>query len=145
MATSYSAIPSGGLYDITASLPQGLLYRYKKISNISRQTMKFPPNNGQGDVWAGQVINVTLPPNALIDLSTFTMDFDGYTQHNGTNGLLGPNGYCQSRFFPRNTQSLIESINVKINGQTRQLINNYGLIYNILADITAGADSQVKN
>ena len=52
MATSYSAIPSGGLYDIPASLPQGLLYRYKKISNISRQTMKFPPNNGQGDVWA---------------------------------------------------------------------------------------------
>ena len=70
MATSYSAIPSGGLYDIPASLPQGLLYRYKKISNVSRQTMKFPPNNGQGDVWAGQVINVTLPPNALIDLST---------------------------------------------------------------------------
>ena len=145
MATSYSAIPSGGLYDIPASLPQGLLYRYKKISNISRQNMKFPPNNGQGDVWAGQVINVTLPPNALIDLSTFTMDFDGYTQHNGTNGVTGPAGYCQSRFFPRNTQSLIESINVKINGQTRQLINNYGLIYNILSDITAGADSQVKN
>jgi hypothetical protein len=107
--------------------------------------MKFPPNNGQGDVWAGQVINVTLPPNALIDLSTFTMDFDGYTQHNGTNGVTGPAGYCQSRFFPRNTQSLIESINVKINGQTRQLINNYGLIYNILSDITSGNDAMVKN
>ena len=102
MATSYSAIPSGGLYDIPASLPQGLLYRYKKISNVSRQTMKFPPNNGQGDVWAGQVINVTLPPNAMTDLSTFTMDFDGYTQHNGTNGVTGPGGYCQSLFtiFP---------------------------------------------
>ncbi len=46
--------------------------------------MEFQRNNGQGDVWVGQVINVTLPPNALIDLSTFTMDFDGYTQHNGT-------------------------------------------------------------
>ncbi len=32
--------------------------------------MKFPPNNGQGDVWAGQKVIVTLPQNALIDLST---------------------------------------------------------------------------
>ena len=145
MATTYSAIPSGGLYDVPSSLPQGLLYRYKKISNISRQTMRWAPNNGQGDVWAGQVVNVTLPPNALIDLSTLTMDFNGYTQHNGTNGVLGPAGYCQTRFFPRNTQSLIDSLNVKINGQTRQLINNYGLIFNILSDFTSGADAIVKN
>jgi hypothetical protein len=41
------------------------------------------------------------------------MDFKGYAQHNGTNGLLGPNGYCQSRVFPRNTQSLIETIKLK--------------------------------
>ena len=40
---------------------------------------------------------------------------------------------------------MIESINVKINGQTRQLINNYGLIYNILSDITSGSDAMVKN
>jgi len=145
MATSYSAIPQGGLYDVPSSLPQGLLYRYKKISNISRQTLRWVPNNGQGDVWAGQVINVTLPTNAMIDLSTLTMDFDGYTQHNGSNGVLGPAGYCQTRFFPRNTQSLIDSLSVKINGQTRQLINNYGLIYNILSDITSGADAIVKN
>ena len=129
MAQTYSAIPQGGLYNIPEALPQGLLYRYKKISNISRRNMKFPPNNGQGDVWAGQKIIVTLPQNALIDLSTFTMDFKGYTQHNGTNGVLGPTGYCQSRFFPRNTQSLIETLEIKIGGQTRQLINNYGYIY----------------
>ena len=145
MATTYSQIPSGGLYDIPSSLPQGLLYRYKKISNISRQTLRWKPNNGQGDVWAGQTINVTLPINACVDLSTLTMDFDGYTQHNGSNGKNGPGGYCQSRFFPRNTQSLIDSLNVKINGQTRQLINHYGLIYNILSDITSGSDALVKN
>ena len=56
MAQAYTAIPQGGLFNIPEALPQGLLYRYKKISNISRQNMKFPPNNGQGDVWAGQKI-----------------------------------------------------------------------------------------
>ena len=132
MAQVYAAPPAGGLFNIPDTLPQGLLYRYKKISNLSRQNLKVPPNNGQGDVWAGQKIIVTLPQNALIDLSTFSMDFKGYTQHNGTNGVTGPIGYCQSRFFPRNTQSLIETMEIKIGGQTRQLINNYGYIYNIL-------------
>ena len=54
MAQAYSAIPQGSLYNIPDSLPQGLLYRYKKISNLSKQNLKIPPNNGQGDVWAGQ-------------------------------------------------------------------------------------------
>jgi hypothetical protein len=107
--------------------------------------MKFTPNNGQGDVWAGQKIIVTLPQNALIDLSTFTMDFKGYNQHNGSNGVLGPTGYCQTRFFPRNTQSLIETIEIKIGGQTRQLINYYGYINNILSDFTTGTDATNKN
>ena len=145
MAQTYSAIPQGSLYNIPDALPQGLLYRYKKISNLSKQNLKIPPNNGQGDVWAGQKIIVTLPPNALIDLSTFTMDFKGYTQHNGSNGILGPAGYCQSRFFPRDTQSLIETMEIKIGGQTRQLINNYGYIYNILNDFTTGTDATNKN
>ena len=145
MAQVYAAPPAGGLFNIPDALPQGLLYRYKKISNLSRQNLKMPPDNGQGDVWAGQKIILTLPQNALIDLSTFTMDFKGYAQHNGTNGTTGPTGYCQSRFFPRNTQSLIETLEIKIGGQTRQLINNYGYIYNILNDFTTGTDATNKN
>ncbi len=41
--------------------------------------MKISPINGQDDVWAGFKIIVTLPCFALIDLSTFTVDFKGYT------------------------------------------------------------------
>ncbi len=48
-------------------------------------------------------------------------------------------------FFPRNTQSLIETLEIKNRGQTRQLINNYGYIYNILNDFTTGADATNKN
>ena len=48
-------------------------------------------------------------------------------------------------FFPRNTQSLIETMEIKIGGQTRQLINNYGYIYNILNDFTTGTDATNKN
>ncbi len=55
-------------------------------------------------------------PNALIDLSTFTMDFKAYTQHNGSGGALGPTGYCQSRIFPRNPKNLIEAMEIKTGG-----------------------------
>ena len=99
MSQVYGDIPSGANYNIPPSLPSGLLYRVKKITNLSKQTLKIVPNNGQGDVYAGQKIIVTLPPNVLVDLSTFEMNFTGYTQHNGTNAVLGPIGYCQSRFF----------------------------------------------
>jgi hypothetical protein len=99
MAQAYTAIPQGSLFYIPEALPQGLLYFCKRISNISLQSLEIPPNNGQSDVWEGQKIIVTLPLNALIDLRTFTIDFKGYTQHNGSNGVLGPTGYCQSRVF----------------------------------------------
>ena len=147
MAQVYSAPPAGGLFNIPDALPNGLYYRYKKIFNLSRQNLKMPPDNGQGDVWAGQKVILTLPQNALIDLSTFTMDFKGCTQHNGSNNgaTVGPANYCQARFFPRNTQSLIETMEIKIGGQTRQLINNYGYIYNILNDFTVGTDATNKN
>ena len=40
MAQVYSAPPAGGLFNIPDTLPQGLLHRYKKISNLSRNTHK---------------------------------------------------------------------------------------------------------
>ncbi len=47
----------------------------------------------------------------------------------------------KSRFPPRNTQSLIEKMEIKIGGQIRQIINNYGYIYNILNDYTTSTDA----
>jgi hypothetical protein len=40
---------------------------------------------------------------------------------------------------------LIENLEIKINGQSRQNINQYGYIYNILHDFTCGHDAVAKN
>ena len=82
MAQVYSAPPAGGLFNIPDALPQGLYFRYKKISNLSRQNLKMPPDNGQGDVWAGQKIILTLPQNALIDLSIYLLSPSRPSQSN---------------------------------------------------------------
>ena len=145
MSTAYSSIPTGGNYDIPPSLPAGLLFKVKAIQNLSKQTIKMVPNNGQGDVWAGQKVIVTLPPNSLVDLSTFEFNYTGYTQHNGNAVAAGPTGYCQTRFFPRNSQSILEGVEIKINGSSRQNISQYNYLYNMLYDFTCGTDGNNKN
>ncbi len=144
MSTTYSSIPNGANYEIPPSLPAGVLFRVKAIQGFKKQTVKMVPNNGQGDVWAGQKIIVTLPNNALVDLSTFEFNYTGYTQHNGC-VVGGPTGYCQSRFLPRNSASLIENLEIKINGQSRQNISQYNYLYNLMYDFTVGTDGNNKN
>ena len=72
------------------------------------------------------------------------MNFTGVTQHRGNNAGTNCANYVQKAYFPRNTASLIENLEIKINGQSRQNINQYGYLYNILHDYTSGTDSVLK-
>ncbi len=72
------------------------------------------------------------------------MNFVGATQHRGNNAAANVGNYVQKAYFPR-TASLIENLEIKINGQSRQNINQYGYIYNILYDFTCGHDAVAKN
>ena len=92
------------------------------------------PLSGQSTVYSGGKIIVALPPNSTVDLGTFELNFKGYTSHGGngsawatTSGTVTntPN-YVNKRYFPWYTASLIENLETKINGQSRQNINQYG-------------------
>ena len=121
-------------------LPTRMQYRFREINKILKQTVYLVPNNGQANVNAGDTIIVELPQNSVVDFSTFVMDYTGETTHNGKLAD-GDVGYVQTRFFPRNTASIIEQLDVEINGQTRFTFNNYGFVYNTLFDLTAAQDS----
>ena len=43
MSASYSEIPAGGIVNIPASIPTGMLYRVKSLAGISKQTLKLVP------------------------------------------------------------------------------------------------------
>ena len=145
MSVQYSDVPAGGLMSIPPAIPQGMLYRVKQIMGVSKQTLKMVPLSGQQTATNGQKIIVSLPPNSLVDLSTFEMNFVGTTQHRGNNAASNVANFVQKAYFPRNTASLIENLEIKINGQSRQNINQYGYIYNILHDFTCGHDAVAKN
>ena len=153
MSLQYGEIPQGGIISVPPSIPTGMLYRVKSLAGISKQTLKLVPLSGQTTVSNGGKIIVALPPSSLVDLSTFELNFKGYTQHGGNGSTWAttagtatnvPN-FVNKRYFPRNIASLIENLEIKINGQSRQNINQYGYIYNILNDYTCGCDATAKN
>ena len=146
MSLQYGEVPAGGIVNVPAAIPAGMLYRMKQISSVSKQTLKLVPLSGQSTVYNGGKIIVALPPNSTVDLSTFELNFKGYTTHGGNGATWATSGgtatnagnYVNKRYFPRNTSSLNENLEIKINGQSRQNINQYGYIYNILNDYNCG-------
>jgi len=125
-------------------LPSRMQYRFRELNKILKQTVTIIPNNGQSDVRDNDTIILELPHNSVVDLNTFIMEYTGETKHAGkanTGPGAGAAGHLQTRFFPRNSASIIEQLDVEINGQTRFTCNNYGLLYNTLFDYTAAQDS----
>jgi hypothetical protein len=109
---------------VLPAIPSGMLYRVKQIMGVSKQTLKIVPLSGHTTATNGQKIIVSLPPNSLLDLSTFEIYFTGATQHRGNNAATNCTNYVQKAYFPRNAASLIENLEIKINGQSRQNIIN---------------------
>ncbi len=103
-------------------------------------THKLDSNNGQDTVKPGQRIFVDLPFNSSVDLSTFTWIFKGQTNHAGA-AADGLTDYVRSRFFPRNSSSVIQSMQIKIDGGIKVDIPDYNFVYNMLHDYTQGADA----
>ena len=144
MSRSFETAREGLNYDVYGgSVPNSMLYRIKQIEGLSKQTLTIVPSSGQGSVYNGNKIIVSLPMNSLLDLGTFEMNFFGKTAHNGAASGNQKN-YVQTRFFPRNIQSLISNLEVKVNARSIQNITQYNYIYNVLNDYLCGTDATNK-
>ena len=121
-------------------IPLAMQWEIKRLKVLQKETVTMTPNKTQ-DVKPGQTIIVDLPYNSKCDLGTFSWFYDGSTTHNGSSGVDGPAGYVQSRFFPRNSASVIQKFTVKINGGIKIDIPDYNFVYNMLHDYSQGADA----
>lgn len=115
-----------------SAYPRNLSYFVKKLSGFSRNTYRLQTLNTD-TASASQIITLDLPNNALVDLSTLTWYFEGSTTCAG--------GTTPSCVFPRNIETIIERIEVEVNGQ---LISpgcaNYAQLWQIISDTTMGED-----
>jgi hypothetical protein len=115
-----------------SAYPRNLSYFVKRLANYSRNTYRLQTLN-TNTASASQIITVDLPNNALVDLSTLVWYFEGTTTCSG--------GTTPSCVFPRNIETVIERVEVEVNGQ---LISpgcaSYSHLWQIISDTTMGED-----
>lgn len=109
--------------------PRNLSYFVKRLGNFSKNTFKLQTLN-QSTASAGSIITVDLPNNSIVDLSTLMWYFEGSTTHT-----------TSPYAFPRNIETIIERLELEINGQ---LVSGgcsfYNHLFEIIADTTFGDD-----
>ena len=116
------------------SFPRNLSYNCKTLSSFSKTVVKLTPTPN-GAVEAGNTFKVRLPPNTLVDLRTLSMFYEGTCTSTGGNGWLR---------FPRLSSSIIDTLNIYVNGTLIENIQDYGHLYSTLYDISAAGDQTAK-
>lgn len=107
--------------NISADLPRSFKYQLRKLSSgFYKQLIKIQPDR----TYAAQndTINIRFPVGSILNMNSLNLHMKGTPS--ATNVV----------FFPKYTSTLIKRLSVSINGVTVQIINDYNLIYNIMAN-----------
>jgi hypothetical protein len=116
------------------SFPKNLAYNVKSLSGFSKTVVKLTPTPNTA-VEAGNTFKVRLPPNTLVDLRTLSLFYEGTCKATSGDGFLR---------FPRLSSSIIDTLNIYVNGTLIENIQGYGDLYNTLYDISAAGDQTAK-
>ena len=116
------------------SFPKNLAYNVKSLSGFSKTVVKLTPTPNTA-VEAGNTFKVRLPPNTLVDLRTLSLFYEGTCTAASGAGWLR---------FPRLSSSIIDTLNLYVNGTLIENIQGYGDLYNCLYDISAAGDQTAK-
>ena len=104
------------------SFPKNLAYNVKSLSGFSKTVVKLTPTPNTA-VEAGNTFKVRLPPNTLVDLRTLSLFYEGTCTAASGNGWLR---------FPRLSSSIIDTLNIYVNGTLIENIQDYGHLYSTL-------------
>jgi hypothetical protein len=111
--------------------PRNLSFLSKKLHGYSRNNFRISSLNATV-ASSSQIVSVDLPSNSLVDLSTLCMFFTGSTTSTG--------GFS---CFSRNIESVIERIEVEINGNIVSTGCSFlNHLYQILYDTQCGSDAK---
>ena len=115
--------------------PSNFDHDFNVLSNYYTQPVRIVPSTGQQNLVAGDELIITLPPASVVDLRTFQLFFNAETL---TNGAAEPCG------FPKHIASLIQTLDIYINGVNIQHIDNYNMLYNIYKDMYGCGEQEGK-
>ena len=124
--------------DVNSPLKQ-LLFDFKQYKNLTKSTIEILPSSGQTSYKGGSKISFTLPYASAISLEDLAFSFDFQcTNALGTPGILKGitsaikgHDLCGT-FGPKDIGSIIEEVDVKVNGQTIQHLTSYNDLVNLM-------------
>ena len=123
--------------------PANLGKRIKTLNNFSANTIKLTPSNSQTETKniksSGAKLEFTLPPNSLLDLSTFSV-FSDYSTIRGSTHAEGDSRFILARY----ANSLISRLTVEVGGQVVSDIAEYGRLNSIFMDYQFGIEGSSK-
>ena len=121
--------------------PRNLSTFLNRMSNYNKNNVKM---NVLGAAAAsdGDVIQVDLPTNSIVDLSSLAWSYR--VTYNGAAGTAAAGGTDGEVTFPLNAESIISRLAVEVNGQTLVNLQNYNMLYHALLYMTATEDYQLQ-
>ena len=137
------------------SYPRNLAYSIKYYRNFSKQTIRLNVDKPNG-VGPDETVKIRFPQNTIMDNRTFSVYFKGTatcgdlsTTNIITPAVVGPPAipavYSMIQaHFPRNSSSLIDTLNVYVNNRILDSIPNYNHIYNALSDLNGSDCAQTS-
>ena len=107
-----------------------LMFQMKQYKNLTKSTIEIQPSSGQTTYGPGRKAIFTLPYASLLSLEDLAFHFN-FTPINV--GLTKTDDFPAQRVLPpKDIASLIEEVDIKINGQTVQHLTRYNDIVNLL-------------
>ena len=111
----------------------------RNLSNFLNRLSGYNKNNvkltvlGSGSAQQGEIIQVDLPSNSIVDLSSLAWSFQVVYGTQTGGGACNP---------PINCEGLISRLAVEVNGQTLVNMTNYNDLFHLLLNMTATEDYQ---
>ena len=117
--------------------PRNLSNFLNRLSGYNKNNVKLTVLGGD-TANQGDIIQVDLPSNSIVDLSSLAWSFQVVY---GTQGAAG-GGNTPSITPPINCEGLISRLAVEVNGQTLCNLTNYNDLFHLLMNMTATEDYQ---
>ena len=114
--------------------PRNMSAFLNKLSGYNKQNVKLNVL-GSNDANHGDVIQVDLPTNSIVDLSSLAWSFAV---------TYAASGGAGNADLPINAESVISRLAVEVNGQTLVNLTNYNVLYHALLYMTATEDYQLQ-
>lgn len=124
------------------SYPKNLGTKLNYLTNYSTNSVKLNMDNSiteLNNISSGARMQFTLPPNSLVDLSSFSV----HAQFETTPATSAGNA-TRPYYLTRNVMSMVRRLTVEIGGQTVSDIQDYNLINQIFTDYQFGIEGSSK-